>query len=99
MVVQDETKHNSNERLREVTERLGTIWIHLFDHTVPEMTQNFCELASGVHGFGYQGSPIHRIIPGCVIRAGDISQGDGSGGRSIYGGEFPGKYSLCSHLS
>ena len=45
----------------------------------------------GCHGFGYRGTPFHRIIPGCVIQAGDITQADGSGGHSIYGSTFPGE--------
>jgi peptidylprolyl isomerase len=91
-VVQDVAEDNGTERMMEVSENLGTIRIHLFDDTVPQTARNFRELATGVHGFGYQGSPIHRIIPGCVVQGGDVTHGDGSGGRSIYGGVFKGVY-------
>ena len=35
----------------------------------------------------YRGSAIHRIVPGFVVQGGDITAGDGSGGRSTYGGD------------
>jgi Cyclophilin type peptidyl-prolyl cis-trans isomerase/CLD len=41
----------------------GRIVFRLFDEVVPRTAQNFRELATGQHGFGYTESCFHRIIP------------------------------------
>jgi cyclophilin family peptidyl-prolyl cis-trans isomerase len=41
----------------------GRIVFRLFDDVVLRTTQNFCELATRQHGFGYAQSSFHRIIP------------------------------------
>ena len=43
----------------------GKLLFKLYDDIVPKTAQNFRELATGQHGFGYAGSPFHRIIPQC----------------------------------
>lgn len=45
----------------------GRIVFKLFDDVVPKTAQNFRELATGQHGFGYAGSPFHRIIPNVIL--------------------------------
>jgi peptidylprolyl isomerase len=42
---------------------VGRIIFRLFDDITPVTSRNFRELATGQHGYGYAGSPIHRIIP------------------------------------
>ena len=42
---------------------LGRIVFKLYDDVEPRTAKNFRELATGQHGFGYAGSPFHRIIP------------------------------------
>merc|ERR1712087_997340 len=42
----------------------------------------------GEAALSYVDSPFHRIIPGFMLQGGDTTNGDGTGGESIYGGKF-----------
>jgi cyclophilin family peptidyl-prolyl cis-trans isomerase len=63
----------------------GAFEIEFFAKEQPKAVENFRLLAE--HGY-YDGLPFHRIIKSFMIQGGD-PKGDGTGGESAWGGEFP----------
>jgi cyclophilin family peptidyl-prolyl cis-trans isomerase len=82
-------------------EAKGRVEFGLFGDDVPTTVLNFASLCEGVDIEGthrsYAGSPFHRIIPGFMCQGGDVIEGDGSGGVSIYGDAFADEAFPFSH--
>jgi peptidylprolyl isomerase len=73
----------------------GKIVMGLYGKTTPKTVDNFMEICIGAKSdknpkaLSYKNSPFHRVIPQFMLQGGDITQGNGMGGESIYGRTFP----------
>lgn len=76
---------------------IGKITFRLFKGSTPKTIENFKQLCNGQNEYGYKGSVFHRIIPNFVIQGGDITNHNGTGGKSIYGEGFVNELSNVKH--
>ena len=79
---------------------VNRVSFELFDDATPKCAANFRKLCTGELGnkfedgkpsqkqLTYKGSGFHRIIPGFMAQGGDFTNGNGTGGVSIYGSKF-----------
>ncbi|TXG72900.1 hypothetical protein EZV62_001479 [Acer yangbiense] len=74
---------------------MGRLVIELFSDSTPKTAENFRALCTWEKGIGkngkalhYKGTTFHRVIPRSMFNGGDLTEGNGLGGESIYGDSF-----------
>ncbi|KAL2795401.1 hypothetical protein BJX66DRAFT_170030 [Aspergillus keveii] len=72
---------------------LGDIHLRLYPSAAPKAVENFTTHARSGY---YNNTIFHRVIRKFMIQGGD-PMGDGTGGESIWGGEFEDEFSSLKH--
>ncbi|TXG73373.1 hypothetical protein EZV62_001952 [Acer yangbiense] len=92
--------YNNGDNVKDIIR-----YIFYISSYTPITAENFRALCTGEKGIGtigkplhYKGSTFHRMIPGYMVHGGDITQGNGTGGESIYGPSFADENFVKKHI-
>jgi len=95
MAFNQTAKPAKGEQIAVIKTNMGTIKLRLFPDKAPKSVENFLGLIGKKY---YDGIIFHRVIPGFMIQGGD-PKGNGTGGESLWGGQFDSEISKdLSHV-
>lgn len=75
----------------------GQMILELYDDVCMKTVENFVALCKGCEQGIYRNSPFHRIVEGGWIQGGDVVDGSGKHGKSVFGGVFADETFAVTH--
>ena len=84
---------NKGDQIAIIHTNMGDITLRLFPENAPKTVENFVTLAKQGK---YDNVAFHRVMNDFMIQGGDYENGDGTGGKSIWGDKFEDEF--CNTL-